>query len=307
VQTVDQRVDWGGHVAYKARRTIRKTILGNMLQRAREAAEVKVEAVVEATGMSRPVVYRQEDGIAPVPVDAIPQLAKLYGVTDPGVIAKWTRWANVSASKGVWGPYGSKLGPTFEDYADVESLAVEIRAYEPIVIHGLLQTKGYSEEAVKASASVRPGPTPSEHQEEEDRLKLRQARKEILTRQDPAAPRLWVILGEAAVLTPPSTTDKKMHHEQIQHLLNLGETSASIQILPLDTGLHTGLSGSFSLLTLDDNVDMVFREGYGDGSFSDDEDRVRTYRARYERLQSQALSIADSRRYLHELLKKLGS
>jgi hypothetical protein len=295
-------------LAYNARSAIRRKILGNMLKRARLAAGVPMSAVVEALDVSQPVGYRQEDGIAPVREDQVPILAELYGVTDPAVIAKWTKWAHLSAStKGVWGPSGTKAGPTHEDYADAESLAVEIRAFEPVVIHGLLQTKMYSEAAIRASASVHPGPTPSESEEEADRLKLREIRKEILTRTDPAPPRLWVILGEAAVLTPPSAGDKAAQYEQVQQLLNLGETSASIQILPMDTGLHTGLSGSYSILTLDDNVDMVFREGYGDGTFSDDENRVRAYRARYERLQSQALNIADSRRYLHDLLRKLGS
>jgi len=295
-------------LAYNARSVFRRHVLGKMLKRARLDAGVGMGEVVAALGISQPVGYRQEDGIAPVHPNQIPVLAELYRVTDSEVVAKWLRWANLSAmAKGVWGPTGTKLGPTHADYADAESLSTELRLYEPVVIHGLLQTKRYSEEAIRAAASVHPGPTPSEREEESDRLKLREIRKEVLTRENPPPPRLWVILGEAAVLTPPSPTERSAHHEQIQHLLNLGETSASIQILPMDTGLHSGLSGSFSILTLDDSVDMVFREGYGDGTFSDDESRIRAYRARYERLQSQALSIADSRRYLHDLLKKLGS
>jgi transcriptional regulator with XRE-family HTH domain len=306
---VGQRVDWGGHVAYKARRTIRRAILGNMLKRAREAARVEVEDVVKALGISRPVAYRQEDGIAPVPADKIPELAKLYGVSDPDVIATWLKWAEISATKGPWGPYDNSLGPSFGDYADVESLAREIRAFEPVVIHGLLQTKTYSEEAIRTSETALTGPrTADDDGARADRMKLREARKGILERQDPPPPRLWVVLGESAVLTPPSVTDKTAHPDQVRQLLDLGETAATIQILPMESGLHTGLAGSFSVLTLDDNIDMIFREGYhGDGSFSDDPDRVRSYRARYEQLIGQALSPTETRRYLHGLLKKVGS
>jgi transcriptional regulator with XRE-family HTH domain len=304
---VGQHANWGGHVPYKARRAIRRTVLGNMLNRARVAADVDVEEVVKALGISRPVVYRQEDGIAPVTVEKIPQLAELYGVTDPETIAKWTKWAEISATKGPWGPYGNSLGPSYEDYADVESLAREIRAFEPVVIHGLLQTKAYSEEAIRASDTALTGPA-VEGCVERDRMKLREARKAILERVEPAPPRLWVVLGEAAVLTPPSVTNKAAHPDQVRRLLDLGEMAATIQVLPMETGLHTGLAGSFSLLTLDDNIDIIFREGYhGDGSFSDDPDRVRSYRARYEQLISQALSPAETRRYLHGLLKNLGS
>lgn len=287
-------------MAYKARKTVRRTVLGNMLRRAREAAEVKVETVVQATGMSQPVVYRQEGGVAPVPVDKIPVLAELYKVTDPDEIAKWEKWARLANDKGAWSPYGNSLGPSFEDYADVESLATEIRAFEPLAIHGLLQTARYSEEAISTSLDVQVTPSP-------ERMKFREARKAILTRTDPAPPRLSVVLGEAAVLTPPSATDKAAHIEQIQHLLNLGETAATVQILLMESGLHAGLAGAFSVLTLDDGVDIGFRDGYGEGLFDDDPDRVRSLRTTYERLIGQALSPVDTRRYLHGLLSKLGS
>ncbi|MEV5567974.1 DUF5753 domain-containing protein [Streptomyces sp. NPDC052196] len=139
-------------------------------------------------------------------------------------------------------------------------------------------------------------------------MRLREARKAILSRTDPLPPRLWFILGEAAILTPPVPTNTTTHVDQIRRLLDVGETAVTIQILPMDTGLHTGLAGSFTLLTLDDGVDLIFREGYhGDGSFGDDPERVRSYRARYEQLIGQALSPAESRRYLHGLLQKLGS
>jgi transcriptional regulator with XRE-family HTH domain len=304
---VGQRVNWGGHVPYKGQRTITRAILGSMLKRARMEAGVEIKDVVEALGVSRPVTYRQEDGIAPVPVGKIPELAKLYGVTDPATIAKWERWAEISAEKGVWGPSGTKLGPSQQHYAEAERYARQLRAFEPVVIHGLLQTRRYSEEAIRADTTILPGPLPSDEDRAASLIELREARKELLERTDPPPPRLWVVLGEAAVRTPPSPTDKTVHIEQIQHLLNLGETSASIQILPMSTGLHTGLSGAFSILTLDDDIDLVFREGYGDGFFTDDEERVRSYRARYERLMSQALPIADSRQFLHKLLKELGS
>lgn len=284
---------------YKARQTVRRTITGKMFKRARKAAGVRVDQVVEKTGMSKPVVYRQEDGIAPVPVEMIPTLAELYQVSDPGVIAMWTKWANISATRGGWGSYGNKLGPTFEDYADVLSLAVEIRAFEPSVVHGLLQTRRYSEEIISASSVLRSDLAPLE-----DRLKFREECKKLLHRTDPPPPRLWVILGEAAVLTPPSAFDKTAHPEQIQRLLNLGDSSATIHMLPFESGLHPGLAGSFSILTLDDHVDIVFRDGYGEGSFDDDPDVVREYRTRYEQLIGQALSPIGTRQHLREMLKK---
>jgi AcrR family transcriptional regulator len=273
-----------------------------MLKRARLKAKVKVEAVTKETGVAVPTVYRHEGGITAVKESLVHDYAKLYGVTDPDEVLKWVKWARKAKQKGPWATSGTILGPTYEDYADAESLCVEMRVYELGVIHGLLQTKAYSQAVIDTDATVHP----ADSARQADLLKLREMRKEILYRDHPLPPRIWAVLGEAAIQTPPDPTDSKTHREQIEHLLKMGETQqATIQILPMDTGLHTGLSGSFSILTFDVNVDMVFREGYGDGSFLDDEERVRSYRVRYEALQGQALSPADSRRYLHKVHKQL--
>lgn len=288
-------------MAYNARPTIRRLILGNMLKRARLAAGVKVEAVKEALGLSVPAIYRHEAGIAAVSVDLVPRYAELYGVTDEEEIDRWLKWAKVAKQKGPWTTLDNTPGPTFGDYASAEWLCEGMRIFEPDVIHGLFQTTEYSQAVISTDATVHP----ADSSRQADLLKLREARKNLLQREKPLPPRIWAILGEAAVMTPPRPGDKRAHADQIQHLLNLGETQAQIQVLPMDTGLHSGLSGSFSILTFDVEVDMVFREGYGDGSFIDDEKRVRSYRVRYESLQGQALSPADSRRYLHKVRREL--
>lgn len=288
-------------MAYNARPTIRRLILGNMLKRARLAAGVKVETVKDELGLSVPAIYRHEAGIAAVSVDLVPKYAKLYQVKDKVEIEKWRKWARTAKQRGPWTTFDSTPGPTYEDYADAESLCEGLRVYEPDVIHGLLQTREYSQAVINTDATVHP----ADSTRQADLLKLREIRKEILHRTEPLPPRIWAVLGEAAIRTPPTPGDRETHREQIEHLLDLGKAQAKIQVLPMKTGLHTGLSGSFSILTFDVNVDMVFREGYGDGSFLDDDEKVRSYRVRYEALQIQALSPADSRRYLQRVRRQL--
>lgn len=283
-------------MAYNGRPTIRRKILGRRLANAREAAGLTIDQVAAKTNVSAATIYRQESGHVAVKPTMIPFFTKLYGIEDEAVAAQWDAWARMAKTKGPWAASGSTVGPTHSDYAEAEDAARELRVLELNLIPGLLQTRRYSEEVIKASATVLPGQLPSESQEIESRINLRETRKAILERDNP--PRIWAIIGEAAILTPPSVTDKDAHKEQIQALLNLGETKATIQVLPLATGLHVGLSGPFSIITFDD-LDLVFKEGYGDGAFVDDEERVRSYKARYERLQSQALSIAETRKYLH--------
>lgn len=290
---------------YNSRPNFRRKILGGKLTKAREAKGLRVEDVAETAGQSTAAIYRHESGHTAVKPSLIPFYTELYGINDPIEVERWKEWARRARDKGPWAESGGMVGPTFRDYADAESFSEELRVWELGVIPGLLQTRRYSEELIRGSATVRPGQLPDEETEVEERVLLRESRKEILDRETP--PRIWVVIGESAILTPPSVSisgPAEAHAEQVQHLLNLGETKVTIQVLPMDTGLHIGLSGAFTLITFDD-VDMVFREGYGDGSFIDDEERVRAYRARYERLQSQALSISDTRRYLHRVLAKM--
>jgi transcriptional regulator with XRE-family HTH domain len=287
-------------LAYNGRPTIRSKILGRRLEKAREAAGLTVEQVASETSVSNATIYRQESGHVGVKPTMVPFFVKLYGLNEADE-AQLTSWARRAKTKGPWAASGSIVGPTYRDYAEAEDMARELRTWELGVIPGLLQTKRYSEEIIRAAATVLPGQLPSEDEEIDALVNLRETRKAILGRDNP--PRIWAVIGEAAILTPPSVTEPEVHKEQIQALLNLGETKATIQILPLATGLHGGLSGSFSIITFDD-LDLVFKEGYGDGAFVEDE-RVRLYQARYERLQSQALSITDTRKYLHEVFGKM--
>lgn len=285
-------------MAYNARPTIRRKILGEKLAKAREAKGFSVDYVAKQADTTPSSIYRQESGHTAVKPTSIGFFTKLYGIDDPAEIARWTEWARKAKERGPWAASGSTVGPTYRDYADAEDMAEELRTWELAVIPGLLQTASYSEKVIESGSLVRPGQQPDIPLD--GMLALRESRKKILTRH--AMPRVWAVISEAAVMMPPGSTEA--HKEQLQHLLNLGETTVTIQVLPLKTGPHAGLSGAFSIITFD-SLSIVHREGYGDGSFVDDGEQVRTYQARYERLQSQALSIKDTRQYLHQTLATL--
>ncbi|WP_428957856.1 helix-turn-helix domain-containing protein [Streptomyces sp. cg35] len=289
---------------YNTRPTPRTKIFGRRLQKARMAKGMTVEEVAERANVSEAAIYRHESGHTAVKTTMVPFYIDLYGITDPSEVAKWTEWSKKAKLKGPWAASGGLVGPSYRDYADAEDMADELRFWELSVIPGLLQTKRVSEQVIRAGMLAEPGQPLVEPGTIDTHIALREERKKLLERKD-NAPMVWAIVGEAALLTPPTMNDPEAHRDQLQHLLNLGETKATIQVVLQSSGPHAGLSGSFTCMTIDD-IDLVHREGYGDGAFIDVEDQVRVYRTRFERLVSQALSINDTRRYLLNVLGRIG-
>jgi transcriptional regulator with XRE-family HTH domain len=272
-----------------------------MLKKARDEAGLTAREVRDALDISQATLYRYESGHTAVKKALVAPLCKLYGVKDGQQVARMEEWAVRAKERTPLG-VASTVGPTYTDFADAESMSTALRMWEPCVIPGLLQTARTSEEVIGKGMLERPGQPLVDPDVVTGHLALRESRKRLLQVEQP--PHAWAIIGEAAIRTPPAEGDVKAHREQIQHLLNLGETRASIQILPLSSGMHAGLSGAFTLLTVVD-VELAFREGYGDGIFVEEDEHVSMYRARYDRLLSQALPVTESRRYLHDFLNTL--
>lgn len=278
---------------YEAKKTIRRTLLGGMLQTAREQAGLSPEDVAKKLGISLATVYRQEKGETSVRVGDIAGFARLYNITDEAEIIRWEEWARRSKQRGWWTSFSSTVGPTAVDYADAEDMASELRMWEPLVIPGLLQTREYSNAIISTVAEAYRGDW-----DVADVITLRERRKEILNRDEP--PRLWVIMGEAALCT--MVGGEQVMREQWQHLLNLGERpNITLQVLPFAAGAHAGVGGSFVLMSFgEDNV--MYREAGTTGVFNDDPAEVATIRTVHGLLQTQALSMRDTRGYLHQLL-----
>lgn len=123
-------------------------------------------------------------------------------------------------------------------WTEQEAKATLLRAWEPSLIPGLLQTEAYTlavlrgsrlpKQAVERTAQVR---------------KDRQAA--TLGRADP--PMLSAIIGEAALMCGPTDVLK----EQLEHVLRMTELPhVQVLVVPWSAGLHAGLSGAFVIATL---------------------------------------------------------
>jgi transcriptional regulator with XRE-family HTH domain len=202
-------------------------ILGRQLQALREKAGLSYEQAAEAIYSSSYTVRRMEraeGGLKPLTVKS---LLMAYGITDVREIDTFLGLARDASKPGWWHSYDDVLPSWFKVAVGLEESASLIRAYEPQVVPGLLQTEDYARAITTASF---PGAT---EDETERRVALRLARQELLRR--PAPPEYWVVLDETVLRRPVGGRD--VMRSQLARLIEAAEPgNITIQVIPLRPG-----------------------------------------------------------------------
>ncbi|MEG3626512.1 helix-turn-helix domain-containing protein [Streptomyces poriticola] len=185
----------------------------------------------------------------------------------------------------------SQLPTWFQPYAEMEAKAAYISTYQAQLVYGLLQTEEYA----RAVLDV-------EHRDNADEMvAARMERQRILGRDRP--PALWVILDEAALLREICGQD--VMRRQLAHLLNFTEAPwVQIQVLPLASGQHAGMMGTFTLLRFDTDPDLFYMDGYDRGRMTADPEVIKERSFGYARLQASALSPEDSARLITRVMEE---
>jgi len=179
----------------------------------------------------------------------------------------------------------------FGPFIKVEAECTALRAWECMVIPGLLQTPDY---ARALGHAVRPQATDEQIEHE---VEVRMRRQEILHR--PAPTSLWAVIDENVLRRVPDVM-----HTQYKHLLEISELPhVVIQVLPYGAGLHAGHMGAFEILDRDDADGIVWAETHTGGRFFDNQDEVSEYIRVYDHLRATALSPPESRKLIATLLE----
>ena len=182
----------------------------------------------------------------------------------------------------------------FGPFIDVEAQAVAMREWECMAFPGLLQTADY------ATALAYAGRPQANDEEIGREVEVRVHRQEILHR--PAPPVLWAVIDEHVFRRQVGSTS--IMRAQFAHLLEMAELpNVIVQVLPFAAGANPGQIGAFEILELDDQPEIVWSEGPGEGRFIDREDQVAECIRRYDHLRAMALSPAASRKMITALLE----
>jgi transcriptional regulator with XRE-family HTH domain len=277
--------------------TVGRMMIGSTLRRMRTEKGITRDEAANATRATAWKIHRLENGQVGFKDRDLVDLLRLYGITDQQEIDSLLERAREANSPGWWFHYGDVVPPWLRTYMDLESAASLIRTYQGQLVPGLLQTADY------ARATIAGMLLPRTPEEVERRVTLKLARQQILTQ--PAGPRLWAVVDEAAVRRPIG--GEQVIREQVERLIDAaGLPSVVLQILPVTVGAHPALAGAFSILRFADLElpDIVYVEHLVNAQYLDKRDDVNPYLHVMDSISVRAAPPSKTVEILHRILKE---
>jgi transcriptional regulator with XRE-family HTH domain len=273
----------GGEAMAGGGPTVRRRRLASELRRFREQAQLTIDEVGEKLECSASKVSRIETGhVGVTPRDARDML-ELYGVRGEEQ-EQLVQLAREARKRGWWHAYNEVFTGAF---VGLEADASSLRAYQALLVPGLLQTECYAQAVIRA---MRPD---AEDGEIERRVAARTTRQRLLREAHP--PEYWAIIDEAVlhrVVGGPAVMA-----EQFTRMTEISQQPhVTIQVIPFSAGAHAGMEGPFVILGFPDraDTDVVYVDSTSDGMYLEMESDVRRYTLMFDHLRAAALRPDDS-------------
>ncbi|OOC06769.1 helix-turn-helix domain-containing protein [Amycolatopsis azurea] len=263
--------------------TVRRRRLASELRRLREAADLTIDEVSEKLECSASKVSRIETGhVGVTPRDARDML-ELYGIAGDEQEAL-VQLAREARKRGWWHAYNEVFTGTF---VGLEADASSLRAFQALLVPGLLQTERYAKAVIRA---MRPD---AEDAEIRRRVAARMARQELLT--DPSPPEYWAVMDEAVL---HRTVDgAEVMAEQLYRMVTMAaQPNVTVQIVPFGAGAHPGMEGPFLIMGFPElaDTDVVYVDSTSSGLYLEEPPDVRRYALMFDHLRAAALKPDDS-------------
>ncbi|MFF8572043.1 helix-turn-helix domain-containing protein [Streptomyces sp. NPDC005047] len=184
----------------------------------------------------------------------------------------------------------------FQGMATLEKEAIELLAYDALVVKGLLQTEEY----MRALLAMR---RPVLDQETiEQRVAARLARQDIFDRRP--SPLLSFVMDESVLRHRYG--GKGVLRGQLEHLLLVGQKrNVEIQVMPTVCEDNAGVNGPFTVVTRKDGTKFVYAEAQSTSTLQTDPEQTALAAARYGIIRSQALTPRESLEFIERLLGEL--
>lgn len=185
---------------------------------------------------------------------------------------------------------------SFRPFAVYEAESRALRTFEHSLVPGLLQTEAYA----RAVLSTRPNTAEADI---DGLVAARIARQEVLTREDPAPPLLWVLLDEGVLYRPVAPAEVML--AQLLHLVQSSRLpNVTVNVVPYAAGGHSGLLGAFVIADVRDAPGIVFMEDVSGGRVAEEASVVSEVMLRFDALRSEALPKGASRDLIESVAKE---
>lgn len=271
-----------------------RIILGDHLQRQREAAGVTRKAAAGKIGVSEPGLGHIEIGRSSVRVSDVLALLTLYR-TDAHQREDLLALAEQADRPEWWYRYHDIVPEWFQAYAGLERVSQSIRIYEQQFIPGLLQTEEYASAVISLC-----GYPPREARKH---VEFRRERQQRLRGGDLE---LWAVLDEAVLRRTIAGPDAQVR--QLERLIQQIEEhpQMAIQIVPYRAEGYPVPAG-FSILRFAESYlpDVVYIEHLTSALYLDKPTDTDRYRAALERLAGVASTPAQTTKIIQQIIRDI--
>lgn len=269
------------------------------LRRARQAAGLTQEQVATELEWSLSKVIRVEAGSAGISARDLEALLRLYRIEDSDRVSELAALARAARERSWWDIYRNVASAGLLQLIGYEAAACITRAFEPLVVPGLLQTEEY------ARAIIRHFIDGLSAEAEDSLVDLRMRRQELLDRTDP--PLLFFVLDESVIRRPVG--GNAVMRRQLSSMTEMAQRpNVTIEVVPFSAGAHSGLKGPFVTLefpeTADDDV-LYLENARGDLISREVPAEILSYREAFESLRNLSLGPEGSLRYLSQVIDQM--
>ncbi|MDX3860180.1 helix-turn-helix domain-containing protein [Streptomyces europaeiscabiei] len=256
---------------------------GAVTQALREHAGYSRAEFADLVRFSRHMVESVEQGRRMPDVTYVERADELLGNT--GALRRSSQY--VTRGRGDVG-----LAAWFRQWARLERVAVSLCTYECRLVPGLLQSRDYARAVFEGTVPVTPD-------DQLDNFMDRRMERQRMLFERPTTPFSFIV--EEHVLRRRFGDDARMRG-LFDHVLELSAPrNVTLQIVPLEAGLHACLDGPVQLLETPKGQRLAYSEGQQNGRLISDSKEVGLLHQRYDTLRSQALNAKDSRALLERL------
>ncbi|MET9671790.1 helix-turn-helix transcriptional regulator [Streptomyces sp. NPDC006482] len=268
---VDPDDDWGVAVV---------ATVGRQLRLRREAVGMRAAELGEATGYGEDMIYKIEAGKRIPRPEFLDKADEVLGA-DGLISAMKEDVAKVRYPKKV------------RALAKMEERAVEIQLYDPLNIHGLLQTPEYARGLLLMRR-------PAYTQDEVERMTAGRMARQSVFQRDPA-PEISFVLEEWTLRRPLG--GRMVLRAQLERLLEVGQLrNVELQVMPMDREEHVGLAGGIEVLKFDDGAAVGRSAAVANGRPVTERKQLHILELRYGIIRAQALTPRESIALIEQLL-----